>query len=60
MERSSLNFDAKMGKEIAKIVLYYSYIKGTVSVISSDPPGKEGNARFTFVPIIQLYSCTNN
>ena len=28
-----------------------SYIKGTVSEILSDPPCKDGNARFTSVPI---------
>ena len=29
-------------------------IKGTVGVISSDSPGKEGNARFTTVPLKDL------
>ena len=27
-------------------------IKGTVTVVSSDPPGKDGNARFTTVSLI--------
>ena len=41
-------------------------IKGAVSIISSDPPCKEGNARFTTVPLkpwcvrwIQRYVCVN-
>jgi len=29
-------------------------IKGTVSVISSDPPCKDGNARYTTVPLKAL------
>ena len=30
-------------------ILSYSQVKGTVSVISSDPPCKDGNVRFTMV-----------
>ena len=30
-------------------------IKGTVSVISSDPSCKDDNARFTIVPLKHLY-----
>ena len=29
-------------------------LKGTVSVISSDPPCKDGNARFTTIPLKAL------
>ena len=39
-------------------------LKGTVSVVSSDPPCKEGNAQFTTVPLktfcvrqVQKYAC---
>ena len=30
------------------------FIKGTVSVMSSDPPSKDSNARFTSVPLKPL------
>ena len=30
---------------------YISYIKGTVRVMSSNPPYKDGNVRFTTVPL---------
>ena len=32
-------------------ILPYFHFKGTVSVVSSDPPCKDGNARFTTVPL---------
>ena len=33
---------------------YWAYLKCTVSVISSDPPCKDDNARFTKVPLKDL------
>ena len=36
--------------QILGTISWFSVLKGTVSVISSDPPGKEGNAGFTTVP----------
>ena len=33
--------------------------KGTVSVISSEPPCKDGNARFTMVPLTRVYLISN-
>ena len=30
---------------------FFQYLKGTESVISSDPPCKDGNVRFTTVPL---------
>ena len=36
------------------ISFYYSYFKGTVSIISSDPPCKDDNVRFTTVPLKPL------
>jgi len=31
-----------------------NYVKGAVNVISSEPPSKDGNARFTTVPLKTL------
>ena len=36
------------------VLIDFHKIKGTVSVISSDPPCKDGNARFTTVPLKAL------
>ena len=38
-----INFEIKKHIQI--------YLKGTVSEISSDPPCKDGNARFTKIPL---------
>ena len=32
----------------------YLYLNGSVSVISSEPPCKDGNARFTTIPLKSL------
>ena len=45
-------FDFQDKSMISKIlVLLVIHIEGTVSVVSSDPPCKDGNARFTNVPL---------
>ena len=36
------------------LIKVYIRLKGTVNVISSDPPCKEGNARFTMFPLKAL------
>ena len=36
------------------IVILMSIIKGTVNVISSDPPSKDENAQFSTVPLKAL------
>ena len=39
---------------LSKLIQYDSFVfKGTVSVISSDPPSKDGNARFTTLCLIK-------
>ena len=43
MEKVEINEHSKCFK--------FFIFKGTVSVISSDPPWKDGNARFTTVPL---------
>ena len=36
------------------MLIFLEELKGAVSVISSDPPSKDNNARFTTVPLKAL------
>ena len=51
-----------IGEQTIKITIF-SFLKGTVSVISSDTPDKDGNARFTTVTLkalsVQVWMCIN-
>ena len=49
-----------IGEQTIKITIF-SFLKGIVSVISSDTPDKDGNARFTTVTLKALfeYECVS-
>ena len=46
-----LGFHKFSRQNLNKSLMEYQTFKGTVSVISSDPPCKDSNARFTDVPL---------
>ena len=45
--------------KIAKISQARLFLRGTVSVILSEPPCKDDNARFTVVPLIAFFQFMN-
>ena len=48
IDKDGSNFDVRA---VQREIKYMRIFRGTVSVFSRDPPGKEGNVRFTPVPI---------
>ena len=49
-----VSFEDKESSRLLLKNLDFTFPKGTVSVISSDPPCKDGNARFTTVPKVLM------
>ena len=61
-----INFDIFIFNHLIKDILSTFILQRSVSLISSEPPGKQGNTRFTTVPLnhlhvwrVQRYLCVN-